>query len=899
MTRRRGAIWSERLLLGLILASLTATLNLVLMIHRRSEARRPASPPDLTSESAAQTLPSNPAPNVIAESPDPPVPAKAPIGISDQKRPEPALRRKPPEDPTKTALAALGTATAKEIEAGAEADRRAASLRAASDRAVAESQRWKRREMLVRQQIAGLTERAERLDRDVQSMDAERDVLARERDALKAALTKAGQRSGYAVLPYKGPTGTWQRPIILECTAAGAKLQPDGPSFTALELSPLIHRRSSPLVQAIARELIHIRSSDTPDGAPAVPYLVFLVRPDGIRAYYEARTCLESLGIAFGYELIDQDRVVNFPDFDDLTTWDGTIPLEMPLEAAPRPKSSLALRSPANGGGGNGASAPPGLSQGSRAARDERPEQSNRQGRLSGSLTAGTDETSPDDFVWPGSRRRAADDSSRGSVASHDRFGDSVATDSRSPGHGDPLPDLEPAGDVSANVPLQPRSGRSSQQPVPPALAAAARSRDPGPGQARPGTAPPGAIDPWTIARSAGGPTRPLDAVQIGRAPSSLEQRGSTSDGNGDWSQIAAPGLAGIGSDALHDAAGAGQRGGRPLQTRGSRHESTDVPPPTASADVAAGSRLAAGEGSPALAGTKPASGTSSSDIKNAANTSGNADLGVRQTESRRDAAGSSAISATPSSTDPITSIAGTGATVATPPSSSTRSVASSTSATQAPPPSFSRDSAGAGSDASFGVAPSFDTSAAATGKSASWSMPSGLSASAAPAETSPSGMPLGFASASTTPSSGSGFSLGSDAPSRSNSSDDMIVPPRPRPVPAVGSIEVPFEIVVVCRQYDILLHPGGYRLTVQAMQEQGDGHDGLLVREIRAMVRRRAVADPMIRPRPAIRFLVESYGSESFWMARRQLLFTLPDWPMTLQVSSSQEPRVFCTGPW
>jgi hypothetical protein len=82
-------------------------------------------------------------------------------------------------------------------------------------------------------------------------------------------------------------------------------------------------------------------------------------------------------------------------------------------------------------------------------------------------------------------------------------------------------------------------------------------------------------------------------------------------------------------------------------------------------------------------------------------------------------------------------------------------------------------------------------------------------------------------------------------------------------------------------------------------MQEQGSGDDGLLVRELRAMVRRRAVADPMIRPRPAIRFLVESYGSESFWMARRQLLFTVPDWPMILQVSSSQEPRVFSTGPW
>jgi hypothetical protein len=114
-----------------------------------------------------------------------------------------------------------------------------------------------------------------------------------------------------------------------------------------------------------------------------------------------------------------------------------------------------------------------------------------------------------------------------------------------------------------------------------------------------------------------------------------------------------------------------------------------------------------------------------------------------------------------------------------------------------------------------------------------------------------------------------------------------------------VGSIEVPFEIVVVCRRYDVLLHPGGYRLTLQAMNEQGGGADGLLAREIRAMVRRRVTVDPMLRPKPSIRFLVESYGADAFWTARRQLLFTLPDYPMTLQVASSHEPRVFNMETW
>ena len=138
--------------------------------------------------------------------------------------------------------------------------------------------------MLVRQQVSALGQRAEKLEQDTLTIDAERDVLARERDELKAALTRESQRSGYAVLPYKGPNGTWRRPIVLECVANTVRLQPNGPTFSLLDLSPLIHPRSSPVILAIAREMLHIQQAETPDGAPAVPYLVFLVRPDGIRA---------------------------------------------------------------------------------------------------------------------------------------------------------------------------------------------------------------------------------------------------------------------------------------------------------------------------------------------------------------------------------------------------------------------------------------------------------------------------------------------------------------------------------------------------------------------------------------------------------------------------------------
>ena len=325
MTHLKGAVWTERLLLVLILASLAGTLNLVLAIHRRvirsttpSPIARnvpPAGPPGVAPPAGiTQTAHAPPSsPKTIALAPVPPAPAPKPV-----------------EDPTTPILTRMDLAIAREAEAARQADRRAATLEAARKASASESERWKRREMLVRQQVATLTKRAEKLERDALSVDAERDVLARERDALKAALVKGSQRSGYSILPYKGPNGTWRRPIVLECTNNSVKLQPNGPSFSMMELSPLIHPRSSPVVLAIAREMMHIQQSETPDGAPAVPYLVFLVRPDGIRPYYQARARLESLGIAFGYELVEQELAVEIPDFNDVKTWDGSVPLEMP-----------------------------------------------------------------------------------------------------------------------------------------------------------------------------------------------------------------------------------------------------------------------------------------------------------------------------------------------------------------------------------------------------------------------------------------------------------------------------------------------------------------------------------------------------------------------------------------
>lgn len=114
-----------------------------------------------------------------------------------------------------------------------------------------------------------------------------------------------------------------------------------------------------------------------------------------------------------------------------------------------------------------------------------------------------------------------------------------------------------------------------------------------------------------------------------------------------------------------------------------------------------------------------------------------------------------------------------------------------------------------------------------------------------------------------------------------------------------MGSIDVRFPIVVVCRKDEVVLQPGSYRLTGDVLRSGGQGSDSILAREVRAMVRNRAIVDPMIRQKPAIRFLVESQGADTFALARRQLLFSLPDWPVSLQVAGSQDTDIFSRNRW
>jgi hypothetical protein len=150
--------------------------------------------------------------------------------------------------------------------------------------------------------------------------------------------------------------------------------------------------------------------------------------------------------------------------------------------------------------------------------------------------------------------------------------------------------------------------------------------------------------------------------------------------------------------------------------------------------------------------------------------------------------------------------------------------------------------------------------------------------------------------------STGSGLVLGSDSSSEAKSSKADATASTRRfgsriPDGPTKTIDVPFEIVVVCQPEGLVIHPGGYLITRASLER--NRKDGILVNELLAVARNRAAVDPTIRPQPRVKFLVESGGSPVFWNARKQILFSGLGWPISLQVTGAQDVRLLDQETW
>ena len=184
----------------------------------------------------------------------------------------------------------------------------------------------------VRAEAAAKTTQSESSRQALTEMTSELARLERALADLKAAREK--EKNTYSVVPYNGKRGESRRPLYIECAAGEVIFHPDH--------AALAESRDSADVQAeVERRLLKQKQQlPSAEAAAFTPYLMLLVRPDGVLSYYHLRESLRGLKIDFGYEFIDRDWVLDFPTDD----------------AAPAPQSWVTIAKPADGSPSSGAS---------------------------------------------------------------------------------------------------------------------------------------------------------------------------------------------------------------------------------------------------------------------------------------------------------------------------------------------------------------------------------------------------------------------------------------------------------------------------------------------------------------------------------------------------------------
>lgn len=131
-------------------------------------------------------------------------------------------------------------------------------------------------------------------------------------DDLKSVRQK--QKQIYSLVPYRGRRGDNRRPIYLECTKEALIFHPDRLILPATDSSG----------SAILDEVESRINRQQPAGGlqsekRGTPYLLLLVRPNGIVTYYRALAALRNVKTDFGYEFVEADWVLDFPQDERAT----------------------------------------------------------------------------------------------------------------------------------------------------------------------------------------------------------------------------------------------------------------------------------------------------------------------------------------------------------------------------------------------------------------------------------------------------------------------------------------------------------------------------------------------------------------------------------------------------
>jgi len=136
----------------------------------------------------------------------------------------------------------------------------------------------------------------------------------------------ASKEQWYALIPYDGPNGTRRRPFYIECVEEGIIIQPEGLLLTPADFNgPL--GPGNPLDAALRAKREYIQQATNGQGGE--PYPLLVVRPSGVLSYSAARAAMKAWDEEFGYELISDEKMLDFgprdPELDKMLAQTVTV----------------------------------------------------------------------------------------------------------------------------------------------------------------------------------------------------------------------------------------------------------------------------------------------------------------------------------------------------------------------------------------------------------------------------------------------------------------------------------------------------------------------------------------------------------------------------------------------